>query len=81
MSWSSSINNISYESKFIPTRFKEILSRALMQESLVWHVQLSIIYPITLLHKSNNVSKFHTEDIFFARKPHLNYILGNGTKF
>ena len=66
MSWISSINNISYESKFIRTRFKEILSRTLMQEPLEWHVQLSLIYPITLLQKSNNVSKFHIENIFFA---------------
>ena len=66
MSWSSSINNISYKYKFIPTRFKEILSRTLIQEPLVWHVQLSLIYPITLLEKRNNVSKFHAEDIFFV---------------
>ena len=81
MSWFSSINNISYEPKFILTRFKGILSRTLMQEPLVWHVQLSLIYPITLLQKSNNVSKFHIENIFFARKPDLNYILGKGIKF
>ena len=60
------MNNISYESKFIPTRFKEILCRTLMQEPLVWNVQLSLIYPITFLQKSNNVRKFQTENIFFA---------------
>lgn len=76
MSWSSSINNISFESKFIPTRFKEILSRTVMQEPRVWHVQLSLIYPITLLQKSNNVSKFHIENIYF-----FNYVLGKSIKF
>ena len=81
MSWSISVNNISYVSKFISTRFKEILSRTLMQEPLVWHVQLSLIHPITLLQKSNKVSKFHIENIFFTWKPDLNYILRKGMKF
>ena len=66
---------------FILTRFKEILSRTLMQELLVWHVQLSLIYPITLLQKSNDVSKFLIENIYFASKPDLNYIVGKGIKF
>ena len=43
------INNVSYDSNFIPTRFKEILSRTIMQEPLEWHVQVSLIYPITLI--------------------------------
>ena len=50
MSWNSSINNISYESKFKTIRFKEKLSNTLLlQEPLVCHLQLTLIYPTNKL--------------------------------